>query len=163
MNQSLRQIFIGAPYYCYNAFGTISPIRLPRLVSWAVRSSCSTLSGRWRFNWLIQKQVADLYDAFRTVLSIIMFPVLQYNFSRDVYDPTYKEIMPELVYGCGECHNHVFQQWKEANLSGIFNRIAHRGNTWCCIPCSFPQAIEKFKRIQQCTLNHTQDPLFSGM
>ncbi|CDS07879.1 hypothetical protein LRAMOSA01828 [Lichtheimia ramosa] len=35
-----------------------------------------------------------------TVLSIIMFPVLQYNFSRDVYDPTYKEIMPELVYGC---------------------------------------------------------------
>ncbi|CAO3610054.1 unnamed protein product [Cunninghamella blakesleeana] len=34
-----------------------------------------------------------------TLVSIIMFPILQYNFSRDVYDPTYKEIMPELVYG----------------------------------------------------------------
>ncbi|ORX59521.1 hypothetical protein DM01DRAFT_1317601 [Hesseltinella vesiculosa] len=34
-----------------------------------------------------------------TFISIIMFPVLQYNFSRDIYDPTYKEIMPELVYG----------------------------------------------------------------
>ncbi|KAI8147440.1 hypothetical protein BJV82DRAFT_648177 [Fennellomyces sp. T-0311] len=34
-----------------------------------------------------------------TCVSIIMFPVLQYNFSRDVYDPTYKEIMPELIYG----------------------------------------------------------------
>ncbi|KAI8146912.1 hypothetical protein BJV82DRAFT_596990 [Fennellomyces sp. T-0311] len=35
-----------------------------------------------------------------TIVSMISFPVLQYNFSRDVYDPTYKEIMPELVYGC---------------------------------------------------------------
>ncbi|KAI7860732.1 hypothetical protein BDC45DRAFT_562940 [Circinella umbellata] len=34
-----------------------------------------------------------------TCVSIIMFPVIQYNFSRDVYDPTYKEIMPELIYG----------------------------------------------------------------
>ncbi|KAL1932730.1 hypothetical protein VTP01DRAFT_8408 [Rhizomucor pusillus] len=34
-----------------------------------------------------------------TCVSIIMFPVLQYNFSRDIYNPTYKEIMPELVYG----------------------------------------------------------------
>ncbi|KAI8072880.1 hypothetical protein BC940DRAFT_330326 [Gongronella butleri] len=34
-----------------------------------------------------------------TIISIIMFPVLQYIFTRDAYDPTYKEIMPELVYG----------------------------------------------------------------
>lgn len=37
-----------------------------------------------------------------TCVSIIMFPVLQYNFSRDIYNPTYKEIMPELVYGIGK-------------------------------------------------------------
>ncbi|KAI9490369.1 hypothetical protein BDB00DRAFT_961166 [Zychaea mexicana] len=35
-----------------------------------------------------------------TVLSIIMFPIVQYNFSRDIYDPTYKEVFPELIYGC---------------------------------------------------------------
>ncbi|KAG0172292.1 hypothetical protein DFQ28_000144, partial [Apophysomyces sp. BC1034] len=34
-----------------------------------------------------------------TFVSIIIFPVLQYNFSREIYDPTYKEIMPELAYG----------------------------------------------------------------
>lgn len=33
-------------------------------------------------------------------MSIIIFPVLQYNFSRDVYPSTYKEIIPELVYAC---------------------------------------------------------------
>ncbi|RUP50223.1 hypothetical protein BC936DRAFT_139944 [Jimgerdemannia flammicorona] len=32
-------------------------------------------------------------------VSIIMFPALQYNFSRSVYDPTWKEIIPELAYG----------------------------------------------------------------
>ncbi|KAI8338154.1 hypothetical protein BC941DRAFT_424725 [Chlamydoabsidia padenii] len=40
-----------------------------------------------------------LFYIIWTFVSIIIFPVLQYNFSRDVYDPTYKEIMPELVYG----------------------------------------------------------------
>ncbi|KAI9484253.1 MAG: hypothetical protein EXX96DRAFT_607132 [Benjaminiella poitrasii] len=35
-----------------------------------------------------------------TVVNIILFPVLQYNFTRDIYDFTYKEIMPQLVYGC---------------------------------------------------------------
>ncbi|KAI9260578.1 hypothetical protein BDA99DRAFT_605614 [Phascolomyces articulosus] len=35
-----------------------------------------------------------------TVMSVIMFPIIQYIFSRDIYDPTYKEVMPELVYGC---------------------------------------------------------------
>ncbi|RUS34357.1 hypothetical protein BC938DRAFT_481016 [Jimgerdemannia flammicorona] len=34
-------------------------------------------------------------------VSIIMFPALQYNFSRSVYDPTWKEIIPELAYGVG--------------------------------------------------------------
>ncbi|KAI8391546.1 uncharacterized protein BYT42DRAFT_557249 [Radiomyces spectabilis] len=34
-----------------------------------------------------------------TFISFITFPVLQYNFSRDIYDPTWKEIMPELAYG----------------------------------------------------------------
>ncbi|CAO3578211.1 unnamed protein product [Absidia cylindrospora] len=40
-----------------------------------------------------------LFYIIWTFVSIIIFPVLQYNFSREVYDPTYKEIMPELVYG----------------------------------------------------------------
>lgn len=31
-----------------------------------------------------------------------MYPVLQYNFSRDIYDPTWKEIMPELLFGIGK-------------------------------------------------------------
>jgi hypothetical protein len=31
-----------------------------------------------------------------------MFPVIQYNFSRDIYDYTFKEIMPQLIYGCGK-------------------------------------------------------------
>ncbi|ORZ02238.1 hypothetical protein BCR43DRAFT_430240, partial [Syncephalastrum racemosum] len=35
-----------------------------------------------------------------TAVSIVIFPVLQYNFSRDVYPSTYKEIIPELVYAC---------------------------------------------------------------
>ncbi|KAG2205972.1 hypothetical protein INT47_005290 [Mucor saturninus] len=35
-----------------------------------------------------------------TIVNIILFPVLQYNFSRDIYNYTYKEIMPQLVYGC---------------------------------------------------------------
>lgn len=35
-----------------------------------------------------------------TIVNIILFPVLQYNFSRDIYDYTYKEIMPQLAYGC---------------------------------------------------------------
>ncbi|KAI9321771.1 hypothetical protein BX666DRAFT_1874943 [Dichotomocladium elegans] len=34
-----------------------------------------------------------------SIVSFVMFPVLQYNFSREVYDPTYKEIMPELLFG----------------------------------------------------------------
>lgn len=34
-------------------------------------------------------------------MTIIIFPVLQFNFSRSIYDYTYKEVMPELVYGCG--------------------------------------------------------------
>ncbi|KAI7882312.1 uncharacterized protein EV154DRAFT_606049 [Mucor mucedo] len=34
-----------------------------------------------------------------TCSSFIVFPLLQYNFSRDIYEPTYKEIMPEMVYG----------------------------------------------------------------
>ncbi|CAO3611504.1 unnamed protein product [Mucor fragilis] len=34
-----------------------------------------------------------------TLLNIILFPVLQYNFTRDIYNYTYKEIMPQLVYG----------------------------------------------------------------
>lgn len=37
-----------------------------------------------------------------TFSSFIVFPVLQYNFSRDIYEPTYKEIMPEMVYGIGK-------------------------------------------------------------
>ncbi|KAI8081317.1 uncharacterized protein BX664DRAFT_285247 [Halteromyces radiatus] len=40
-----------------------------------------------------------LFYIIWTFVSIIIFPVLQYNFSREIYDPTYKEIMPELVYG----------------------------------------------------------------
>ncbi|KAI8076094.1 hypothetical protein BDF21DRAFT_464498 [Thamnidium elegans] len=35
-----------------------------------------------------------------TIVNIILFPVLQYNFTRDIYNYTYKEIMPQLVYGC---------------------------------------------------------------
>ncbi|KAG0172416.1 hypothetical protein DFQ28_010731 [Apophysomyces sp. BC1034] len=35
-----------------------------------------------------------------TFVSIMLFPILQYNFSRDIYDHTYKEIMPQLVYAC---------------------------------------------------------------
>ncbi|KAI9320543.1 hypothetical protein BX666DRAFT_1851743, partial [Dichotomocladium elegans] len=35
-----------------------------------------------------------------TIVSILIFPLLQYNFSREVYNTTLKEIMPELVYGC---------------------------------------------------------------
>lgn len=31
-----------------------------------------------------------------------MFPALQYNFSRSEYEPTWKEIIPELAYGVGE-------------------------------------------------------------
>ncbi|KAG1499454.1 hypothetical protein G6F46_007708 [Rhizopus delemar] len=34
-----------------------------------------------------------------TIVNIILFPVLQFNFSRNIYDFTYKEIMPQLVYG----------------------------------------------------------------
>ncbi|GAA5814824.1 hypothetical protein MFLAVUS_008327 [Mucor flavus] len=34
-----------------------------------------------------------------TFSSFIVFPILQYNFSREIYEPTYKEIMPEMVYG----------------------------------------------------------------
>ncbi|KAI8352163.1 hypothetical protein EDC96DRAFT_485269 [Choanephora cucurbitarum] len=34
-----------------------------------------------------------------TFSSFIIFPLLQYNFSRDVYEATYKEIIPEMVYG----------------------------------------------------------------
>lgn len=37
-----------------------------------------------------------------TCSSFIVFPVLQYNFSREIYEPTYKEIMPEMVYGLGK-------------------------------------------------------------
>ncbi|KAI8060251.1 hypothetical protein BC940DRAFT_221188, partial [Gongronella butleri] len=36
-----------------------------------------------------------------TILTIIAFPFIQFNFTRSMYDPTYKEIMPELVYSCG--------------------------------------------------------------
>ncbi|ORX48313.1 hypothetical protein DM01DRAFT_236223, partial [Hesseltinella vesiculosa] len=36
-----------------------------------------------------------------TATSMVLFPLLQFNFSRKVYEPTYKEIMPELVYSCG--------------------------------------------------------------
>ncbi|CAO3624634.1 unnamed protein product [Cunninghamella blakesleeana] len=36
-----------------------------------------------------------------TCITAFLFPILQYNFSRDIYPYTYKEIMPELVYGCG--------------------------------------------------------------
>ncbi|CDS03641.1 hypothetical protein LRAMOSA01043 [Lichtheimia ramosa] len=34
-----------------------------------------------------------------SIASVVMYPVLQYNFSRDIYDPTWKEIMPELLFG----------------------------------------------------------------
>ncbi|KAL9542690.1 hypothetical protein PS6_009664 [Mucor atramentarius] len=34
-----------------------------------------------------------------TCSSFIIFPLLQYNFSRSIYDPTIKEIIPEMVYG----------------------------------------------------------------
>ncbi|KAG1139291.1 hypothetical protein G6F61_009403 [Rhizopus arrhizus] len=37
-----------------------------------------------------------------TIVNIILFPVLQFNFSRKIYDFTYKEIMPELFYGLGK-------------------------------------------------------------
>lgn len=40
-----------------------------------------------------------MFYIFWTCSSFIVFPVLQYNFSRDIYEPTYKEIMPEMVYG----------------------------------------------------------------
>ncbi|CAO3704056.1 unnamed protein product [Rhizopus stolonifer] len=40
-----------------------------------------------------------MFYIFWTFASFIIFPVLQYNFSRDVYQATYKEIMPEMVYG----------------------------------------------------------------
>ncbi|CEP11027.1 hypothetical protein [Parasitella parasitica] len=36
-----------------------------------------------------------------TLVNIILFPILQFNFSRDHYDPTYKEVMPQFVYGIG--------------------------------------------------------------
>lgn len=49
-----------------------------------------------------KKYSLSIIFIYRTLVSIIMFPILQYNFSRDVYDPTYKEIMPELVYGVGK-------------------------------------------------------------
>ncbi|KAI9347905.1 hypothetical protein BD770DRAFT_413511 [Pilaira anomala] len=35
-----------------------------------------------------------------TIVNIILFPVLQYNFTREIYNYTYREIMPQLVYGC---------------------------------------------------------------
>ncbi|KAI9032710.1 hypothetical protein CLU79DRAFT_830550 [Phycomyces nitens] len=35
-----------------------------------------------------------------TCVSIVTFPVIQYNYSRKVYTPAYKEVMPQLVYGC---------------------------------------------------------------
>ncbi|KAG1445419.1 hypothetical protein G6F56_009923 [Rhizopus delemar] len=34
-----------------------------------------------------------------TIVNIILYPLLQYNFSRNIYNFTYKEIMPELFYG----------------------------------------------------------------
>ncbi|GAB5591099.1 hypothetical protein Unana1_05999 [Umbelopsis nana] len=34
------------------------------------------------------------------VLSVVMFPLLQWNFSQSKYDSTWKEIIPELAYGC---------------------------------------------------------------
>ncbi|KAI8069038.1 uncharacterized protein B0P05DRAFT_551300 [Gilbertella persicaria] len=34
-----------------------------------------------------------------TFASFVIFPLLQYNFSREIYEPTYKEIIPEMVYG----------------------------------------------------------------
>ncbi|KAI9313639.1 hypothetical protein BX666DRAFT_1864250, partial [Dichotomocladium elegans] len=40
-----------------------------------------------------------LFYIIWSCVSMVMFPVLQYNFSRPVYDPTYKEIMPELMFG----------------------------------------------------------------
>ncbi|KAG1451923.1 hypothetical protein G6F56_007957 [Rhizopus delemar] len=40
-----------------------------------------------------------MFYIFWTFTSFIIFPVLQYNFSRDIYEPTYKEIFPEMVYG----------------------------------------------------------------
>ncbi|KAI8374485.1 uncharacterized protein BYT42DRAFT_406369 [Radiomyces spectabilis] len=36
-----------------------------------------------------------------TIAGIFIFPCLRYNFARDVYEHTYKEVMPQLVYGCG--------------------------------------------------------------
>ncbi|KAI8345346.1 hypothetical protein BD560DRAFT_411549 [Blakeslea trispora] len=35
-----------------------------------------------------------------TVLNVVLFPLIQYNFSQaGVYDPTFKEIIPQLIYG----------------------------------------------------------------
>ncbi|KAI8640389.1 hypothetical protein BD408DRAFT_390628 [Parasitella parasitica] len=34
-----------------------------------------------------------------TLVNIILFPIIQFNFSRDFYDSTYKEVMPQFVYG----------------------------------------------------------------
>ncbi|KAI8982421.1 hypothetical protein BDF20DRAFT_835043 [Mycotypha africana] len=40
-----------------------------------------------------------MFYIFWTCSSFVLFPLLQYNFSREIYEPTYKEIIPEMVYG----------------------------------------------------------------
>lgn len=34
------------------------------------------------------------------MISIVMFPLLQWEFSQSKYDENWKEIIPELAYGC---------------------------------------------------------------
>ncbi|CAO3597368.1 unnamed protein product [Absidia cylindrospora] len=57
------------------------------------------LANSVRANFMSSKEF-KLYIIW-TFMTIIIFPVLQFNFSRSVYDYTYKEVIPELVYGCG--------------------------------------------------------------
>ncbi|KAL9550284.1 hypothetical protein MBANPS3_004808 [Mucor bainieri] len=45
-----------------------------------------------------------------TFSSFIIFPLLQYNFSRSIYDPTIKEIIPEMVYGIGVVSHFRFKK-----------------------------------------------------
>ena len=58
-----------------------------------------------------------------TFSSFIIFPLLQYNFSRDVYEATYKEIIPEMVYGIGKMTNK--NKGEKGSIQDVFVFLIH--------------------------------------
>ncbi|CAO3696513.1 unnamed protein product [Umbelopsis ramanniana] len=62
------------------------------------------------------------------VLSVVMFPLLQWEFSKSKYNPNWKEIIPELAYGCELFIVALLGIWASFRFSRLIKQTRNSAN-----------------------------------